>query len=198
MVVPDQFIDRTRHRIDTFFGDGIVAHIGFANPVCDQLANVLLESAQAVCPDGITVHGGGTYVCIEGPAFSTVAESLLYKSWNADAIGMTNVTEAKLAREAEIAYATLALVTDYDCWQTDREPVSVEMVMDNLHKNASNAQRVLRETVKRLGREPFVSSVHDALKFSILTDLSTVSPERISKVEQILGKYLPVEKRPGS
>ena len=193
MVVPDQFIDRTRHRVDTFFGDGIVVHISFANPVCEQLAKVLFESAQAVSPDDMTVHRGGTYVCIEGPAFSTLAESLLYKSWNADAIGMTNVTEAKLAREAEIAYATLALVTDYDCWQTDREPVSVEMVMENLHKNATNAQRVLREAVKRLASKPFVSQAHDALKFSILTDLSTITSKRASGLRELIQRYLPTE-----
>lgn len=191
MVVPDQFIDRTRHRTDTFFGNGVVAHISFANPVCDRLAQVVAASARAVSPDDITVHERGTYVCMEGPAFSTLAESLLYKSWNADIIGMTNLTEAKLAREAEIAYASLALVTDYDCWQTDREPVSVEMVIGNLRKNATNAQTVLREVVQRLATTPLVSDAHDALKFSILTDLSTVKPERLSELNAILKKYLP-------
>lgn len=191
MAIPDQFIDRTRHRDDTFFGDGIVGHISFANPVCSQLADVLAASAKAAAPETIRVHRGGTYVCIEGPAFSTLAESLLYKSWNADVIGMTNLTEAKLAREAEIAYATLALVTDYDCWQTDREAVSVEMVIDNLHKNAAHAQTVLREVVQRLGDNPFVSEAHDALKFSILTDLSTVNAEHLARLDAILGKYSP-------
>lgn len=190
MVVPNQFIDRTRHRIDTFFGNGIVAHISFANPVCDRLAQLLAASARAVSPDDITVHDRGTYVCMEGPAFSTLAESLLYKSWNADIIGMTNLTEAKLAREAEMAYATLALVTDYDCWQTDREPVSVDMVIGNLRKNATNAQTVLREVVKRLADEPFVSDAHDALKFSILSDLSNVDSHRLNELKVILSKYL--------
>ncbi|MGK7912698.1 MAG: S-methyl-5'-thioadenosine phosphorylase [Synechococcus sp.] len=189
MMVPHQFIDRTRHRVDTFFGNGIVAHISFANPVCDRLAQLLATAARSVSPADITVHDRGTYVCIEGPAFSTLAESLLYKSWNADIVGMTNLTEAKLAREAEIAYASLALVTDYDCWQTDREPVSVEMVIGNLRKNATNAQTVLQDVVRRLAAEPLVSDAHSALKFSILTDLSKVNPERLNELKAILSKY---------
>lgn len=190
MVIPDQLIDRTKHRNDTFFGKGVVAHISFADPICAALADVVCEAAEAVSPSAIAIHRGGTYVCIEGPAFSTQAESLLYKSWNADIIGMTNVTEAKLAREAEIAYATLALVTDYDCWHPDREAVTVEMVIGNLHKNAVNAQTVVREVVRRLVENPPVSEAHDALRFSILTDLSQLSSASARRLEAILARYL--------
>ncbi|WP_017326605.1 S-methyl-5'-thioadenosine phosphorylase [Synechococcus sp. PCC 7336] len=191
MVIPTQFIDRTKHRTDTFFGQGVVAHISFADPVCAALADVVYEAAEAVSPSAIAVHRGGSYVCIEGPAFSTQAESLLYKSWNAAVIGMTNVTEAKLAREAEIAYATLALVTDFDCWHPDREAVTVEMVIENLHENAANAQMVVREVVRRLSESPPVSQAHDALKFSILTDLSQISSESANQLEAILVRYMP-------
>ena len=191
MVIPDQFIDRTKHRQDTFFGKGVVAHISFADPICSALSALLYKIATDSSPEAITVHRGGTYVCIEGPAFSTRAESTLYRRWGAHTIGMTNLTEAKLAREAEIAYATLALVTDYDCWQTDREAVSVEMVIDNLRKNATNAQTVLKAMVKELGANPLKSEAHDALKYGILTDLKTLPDDVRQRLQVILERYLP-------
>src|SRR5919112_240760 len=149
MVIPDQFFDRTRARAheSTFFGDGIVGHITFAHPVCKDLGDVLEEASRAA---GLKVHRGGTYLCMEGPAFSTKAESNVYRSWGMDIIGMTNLQEAKLAREAEIAYATLALVTDYDCWHEGHDDVSVDMVIEYLHKNVRNAQLVLKEAVGRV------------------------------------------------
>lgn len=134
MVVPDQFIDRTKNRVSTFFGEGIVAHVAFADPVCNQLAGVLADAVASLELPDVTLHRGGTYVCMEGPAFSTKAESHLYRSWGATIIGMTNLPEAKLAREAEIAYATLALVTDYDCWHPDHDSVTVEMVIGIIKK----------------------------------------------------------------
>src|SRR5881392_2885646 len=149
MVIPSQFFDRTRARAreSTFFGEGIVAHVTFAHPVCGDLGDVLEESCQAV---SVKVHRGGTYICMEGPAFSTVAESNVYRSWNMDVIGMTNLQEAKLAREAEICYATLALVTDYDCWHPGHEAVTVDQVMAVLNQNVRNAQIIIREAVKSL------------------------------------------------
>jgi 5'-methylthioadenosine phosphorylase len=195
MVVPDQFIDRTNTldgtntRVSTFFGNGIVAHITFGDPVCPQLANFLADAAESLNLPDITLHRGGTYVCMEGPAFSTKAESNLYRSWDATVIGMTNLTEAKLAREAEIAYATLALVTDYDCWHDDHDSVTVEMVVANLHKNATNAQKVIRETVRRLSEHPPVSEAHSALKYAILTPLDKVPAETKDKLSFLLQKY---------
>lgn len=190
MVIPDQFIDRTRNRVSTFFGDGIVAHIGFADPVCPQLAQVLTEAAKGLNLPDIDIHQGGTYVCMEGPAFSTKAESNLYRSWGATIIGMTNLPEAKLAREAEIAYATLALVTDYDCWHPDHDSVTVEMVIANLQRNAANAQKVIQESVRRLSQSPFTSEAHSALKYSILTPLDKVPAATQEKLNLLLHKYL--------
>jgi 5'-methylthioadenosine phosphorylase len=188
MVIPDQFIDRTRNRISTFFGEGIVAHITFGDPVCPKLAKIITESAQSI--GGIDVHEGGTYVCMEGPAFSTKAESNLYRSWGATIIGMTNLQEAKLAREAEIAYATLALVTDYDCWHPDHDSVTVEMVVANLHKNAENAQKVVRAAVQKISANPPESEAHNALKFAILTSLDKVPTATKDKLKAILQKYV--------
>jgi len=190
LVIPDQFIDRTKNREATFFGDGIVAHIGFGNPVCNQLGNILDEAIKNLDFPDIDLHHGGTYVCMEGPAFSTIAESNLYRSWGASIIGMTNLTEAKLAREAEIAYATLALVTDYDCWNPEHDHVTVETVIANLHQNAVNAQKVIRETVKLLNRKPFVSEAHSALKTAIFTPLDKAPIETKQKLTEILKKYL--------
>lgn len=189
MVIPDQFIDRTRDRISTFFGNGIVAHITFGDPVCPKLASVLTESAKKLDLGGIDVHAGGTYVCMEGPAFSTKAESNLYRSWGATIIGMTNLQEAKLAREAEIAYATLALVTDYDCWHSDHESVTVEMVIANLHKNATNAQEVIKEAVRRVTADPFESEAHSALKYAVLTPMDKVSATTRQNLDLLLKKY---------
>ena len=190
MVVPDQFIDRTKNRVSTFFGEGIVAHIAFADPVCSQLAKVLTEAVASLNLTDVTLHRGGTYVCMEGPAFSTKAESHLYRSWGATVIGMTNLPEAKLAREAEMAYATLALVTDYDCWYPDHDSVTVEMVIANLHRNATNAQKVIQETVKRLSENPPQSEAHSALKYAILTPLDKVPSETKQKLELLLKKYM--------
>ena len=190
MVIPDQFIDRTKNRISTFFGEGIVAHIAFGEPICQNLAGVLGDAIASLNLPDVTLHDGGTYVCMEGPAFSTQAESHLYRSWDATVIGMTNLPEAKLAREAEIAYATLALVTDYDCWHPDHDSVTVEMVIGNLHKNAVNAQKVIQETVKRLSANPPASEAHSALKYAILTNLEKAPAATKEKLALLLNKYL--------
>ncbi len=189
MVVPDQFIDRTKNRISTFFGEGIVAHITFADPVCNQLAKIVADAVESLELVDVTLHRGGTYICMEGPAFSTKAESNLYRSWGATVIGMTNLQEAKLAREAEIAYATLALVTDYDCWHPDHDSVTVEMVIANLHRNAANAQKVIQETVRRVSENPPVSEAHSALKHAILTQLDKVPATTKEKLGLLLKKY---------
>ena len=190
MVIPDQFIDRTRNRISTFFGEGIVAHIAFGEPICKKLSGILADAITALNLADVTLHHGGIYVCMEGPAFSTQAESHFYRSWNATVIGMTNLPEAKLAREAEIAYATLAMVTDYDCWHTDHDSVTVEMVISNLHKNAINAQRVIQETVKRLSANYPGSDAHSALKYAILTNLDKAPTATKEKLGLLLEKYL--------
>jgi len=190
MVIPDQFIDRTKNRISTFFGEGIVAHIAFGEPICHNLAGVLAEAIASLSLPDVTLHNGGTYVCMEGPAFSTKAESHLYRSWDATVIGMTNLPEAKLAREAEIAYATLALVTDYDCWHPDHDHVTVEMIIDNLHKNAINAQKVIQATVGKLAENPPTSAAHSALKYAILTPLAKAPEATKEKLALILQKYL--------
>jgi 5'-methylthioadenosine phosphorylase len=190
MVVPDQFIDRTKNRISTFFGEGIVAHIAFGEPICKNLASVVADAIASLNLPDVSLHRGGTYVCMEGPAFSTKAESNLYRSWGATVIGMTNLPEAKLAREAEIAYATLALVTDYDCWHPDHDSVTVEMVIGNLHKNAVNAQKVIQETVKRLSENPLASDAHSALKYAILTNLDKAPAATKEKLGLLLQKYL--------
>ncbi|MCD8489714.1 MAG: S-methyl-5'-thioadenosine phosphorylase [Desertifilum sp.] len=190
MVVPDQFIDRTKNRISTFFSEGIVAHIAFGDPVCPKLAGVLADAVDSLNLTDVNLHRGGTYVCMEGPAFSTKAESNLYRSWGATIIGMTNLPEAKLAREAEIAYATLALVTDYDCWHPDHDSVTVDMIIANLHRNATNAQKVIQETVKRLSANPPESEAHSALKYAILTPLDKAPTATKEKLGLILQKYL--------
>jgi 5'-methylthioadenosine phosphorylase len=190
MVIPDQFIDRTRHRVSTFFGEGIVGHISFGEPICIEVAKILGDAVESLQLEGVTLHRGGTYVCMEGPAFSTQAESNLYRSWGGNIIGMTNLQEAKLAREAEIAYATLALSTDYDCWHPDHDSVTVEMVIQNLHKNAENAQRVIQESVKRLSATYPVSKAHDALQYAIITPLAQVPEATKEKLGLLLKKYV--------
>ena len=190
MVIPDQFIDRTKNRISTFFGEGIVGHITFGDPVCSQLSQILGDAVASLNLAEVNLHRGGTYVCMEGPAFSTKAESNLYRSWGAKIIGMTNLPEAKLAREAEIAYATLALVTDYDCWHPDHDSVTVEMIIGNLTKNAVNAQKVIQETVKKLTAKPPHSEAHSALKYAILTPLDKVPVATKEKLGLLLNKYL--------
>ncbi|MEM1366782.1 MAG: S-methyl-5'-thioadenosine phosphorylase [Cyanobacteria bacterium P01_H01_bin.15] len=191
LVLPDQFIDRTKNRESTFFGQGIVAHIAFGDPICPALMGVMADAITDLNLPGITVHRGGTYVCMEGPAFSTRAESELYRSWGAQVIGMTNLPEAKLAREAEIAYATLALVTDYDCWHPDHDSVTVEMVIGNLRRNALNAQKVIQATVERLHQQSPVSVAHAALQFAILTPLESAPPATVANLAPLLHKYLP-------
>lgn len=190
LVVPDQFIDRTKNRVSTFFGDGIVAHIAFGDPVCHQLAKILGDAVESLNLPEVTLHRSGTYVCMEGPAFSTKAESHLYRSWGASVIGMTNLPEAKLAREAEIAYATLALATDYDCWHPEHDSVTVEMVITNLQRNAVNAQKVIQETVRQLSANPPVSEAHSALKYAILTPLDKVPETTKQNLHLLLHKYL--------
>ena len=188
MVIPEQFFDRTRARApeSTFFGEGIVAHITFAHPVCSDLGDVLEESCRAA---GVNAHRGGTYLCMEGPAFSTVAESQVYRSWGMDIIGMTNLQEAKLAREAEICYATLALVTDYDCWHEGHDAVSVEQVVEYLNKNVRNAQVIMREAVRRLAQAERACACASALKNAIFTP-SDLWPEATTKrLEAIIKKY---------
>lgn len=189
LVVLDQFIDRTQHRPASFFGEGIVGHVSFADPICPNLAKILSDAVESLNLSDVTLHRTGTYVCMEGPAFSTKAESNLYRSWGADVIGMTNLAEAKLAREAEIAYATLALVTDYDCWHPDHDHVTVEMVIANLHKNGENAQKVIRETVRRIAANPPESIAHHALQYAIITPWDKVPPETKEKVSLLVKKY---------
>ncbi len=190
LVLPDQFIDRTKNRISTFFGEGIVGHIAFGHPVCQQLAGILAESIESLNLPDVTLHKGGTYICMEGPAFSTKAESNMYRMLGGTIIGMTNLPEAKLAREAEIAYATLALATDYDCWHPDHDHVTVELIIANLHKNAVNAQQVIQETVRRLGQNLFVSEAHSALKYAIITPADKFPETTKQKLELLLKKYL--------
>ena len=186
LVIPDQFFDRTKGRVSTFFGNGLVAHVGFAHPVCGRLGGVAFEACSAV---GATVHKGGTYVCMEGPQFSTLAESKLYRSWGMDIIGMTNLQEAKLAREAEICYATIALVTDYDCWHPDHDSVTVDMIVQNLVANARTAQQVIAEAVSRLPYERTCECA-TALQHAIITRPEAV-PDRVKKdLQPIIGKYL--------
>ena len=186
IVVPDQFFDRTRGRISTFFGRGLVAHVAFAHPVCGDLATVAADSASAV---GATVHRGGTYVNMEGPQFSTLAESKLYRAWGMDVIGMTNLQEAKLAREAEICYATLALVTDYDCWHPDHDSVTVELIIANLMQNAATAQKTIAEAVGRL-TGPRTCACKDALATAIITRPEHIPEQTKRELAPIIGKYI--------
>jgi 5'-methylthioadenosine phosphorylase len=188
MVIPDQFFDRTRARAgeSTFFGEGIVAHITFAHPVCGDLGDVLEASCRAA---EVNVHRGGAYLCMEGPAFSTKAESNVYRSWGMDVIGMTNLQEAKLAREAEICYATLALVTDYDCWHEDHDAVSVETVVEYLNKNVRNAQLIMREAVKQLGDKERACDCGSALRSAIFTAQELWPEATTKKLEAIIKKY---------
>lgn len=190
MVVPDQFIDLTRQRAGTFFGQGAVAHISFAQPVCAALSDIIGLAFADCALAGTTLHRGGTYVCIEGPAFSTLAESTLYRSWDASVIGMSNLPEARLAREAEIAYATLALVTDFDCWHPDHASVTAQMAIANLMHNAGNAQAVLRACIRRLAANPPVSAAHDALRQALVTPPAAMSAQTQQRLEPLLRKYL--------
>jgi 5'-methylthioadenosine phosphorylase len=185
-VVPDQFFDRTRGRVSTFFGEGLVAHISFADPICPQLSDVVVQACAASAVD---VSKGGTYLCMEGPAFSTKAESNVYRSWGMDVIGMTNLQEAKLAREAEICYVTVAMVTDYDCWHEEHAAVTVTDILANLTQNAANACRVVAASVANMPatRECKCGS---ALAHALLTDPKTVPETTRKKLELLVGKYL--------
>ena len=186
ILVPDQFFDRTRGRISTFFGRGLVAHISLAHPVCGDLSAITADSAEAV---GAVVHRGGTYVNMEGPQFSTLAESKLYRAWGMDVIGMTNLQEAKLAREAEMCYATMALVTDYDCWHPDHDSVTVEMIIGNLVQNAKTAQRAIAEAVGRISGAR-TCACKDALAAAIITPVELVPDQTKKDLEPIVGKYI--------
>lgn len=185
VVVPDQFIDRTRHRADTFFGEGIAAHVSLSDPVCPALARAAADAAEAA---GARVHRGGVYLCMEGPQFSTRAESELYRSWGASVIGMTNLQEARLAREAEICYATLALVTDYDCWKTDEPPVTVDAVVERLHRNAERARRAVAELAERLPSSG--CSCRRALDGAIITPVSAIDGRVRDRLAPILSRVL--------
>ncbi len=185
LVVPDQIIDRTKARVSTFFGDGLVAHVGFADPFCADLRRDALDAAHGLT----TVHDGGAYVVIEGPQFSTRAESALYRSWGADVIGMTALPEAKLAREAEICYATLAFVTDYDVWRESEEDVSVEMVMANLMKNVETARRIIRNVTARVSSERECGCGR-TLETAIITGRDAITPETREKLGLLVDKYL--------
>lgn len=185
-VVIDQFVDRTRHRADTFFTGGVVAHVMFADPVSPSLRKVLLEACDEV---GVKAHDGGTYLCMEGPQFSTRAESNTYRSWGVDVIGMTNLTEAKLAREAEICYATLAMSTDYDCWHDGHDDVTVEAILEVMHKNVSNARKVIAAAVPRIPAAGECECA-DALKTAILTAPDAITPEARERLGLFLERHL--------
>jgi len=186
MVFPDQFIDLTRHRTSTFFGNGVVAHVQFGDPVCPKLCEKLVQAAQTV---GANIHLGGTYICMEGPAFSSRAESLLYRSWGADVIGMTNAQEAKLAREAEMAFASIALATDYDCWHVSESEVNVEDIIKVMHENVETARRIIAETLRNLPPD-FPNSQQDALKFALITEKLKIPQKTRSDLDLLLSKYL--------
>jgi 5'-methylthioadenosine phosphorylase len=184
-VIPDQFFDRTRGRVSTFFGHGLVAHISFADPICPQLAELVASAAEQ---EGVNVKRGGTYLCMEGPAFSTKAESNVYRSWGMDVIGMTNLQEAKLAREAEICYVTVAMVTDYDCWHPHHDAVTVSDIVANLMQNAANACRVVAAAVDQIPTER-KCKCGSALAHAIITDRALVPENTLRKLDLIVGKY---------
>jgi 5'-methylthioadenosine phosphorylase len=187
IVVPDQFFDHTRHRAGTFFGNGLVAHVSMADPVCAETSAVAALAARAA---GATVHHGGTYLCMEGPQFSTRAESNVYRSWGMDVIGMTNLQEARLAREAEICYATLAMVTDYDCWHEEEEAVHAATILEVLRQNVATAQRVVAELVKRLPARAADHPCANALAGALVTDPAIVPEQTLKNLEPIAGRYL--------
>jgi len=186
IVIPDQFFDRTKGRPSTFFGRGLVAHVAFAHPFCRILSGIVYESGRAA---GATIHRGGTYVCMEGPQFSTLAESTLYRSWGMDIIGMTNLQEAKLAREAEICYSTIALVTDYDCWHPDHDSVTVDMIIANLTQNSKTAQQIITGAVAKLPYERACECA-SALKYALVTRPDAIPTQVKKDLDPIIGKYL--------
>lgn len=187
IVIPDQFIDRTKGvRKDTFFGNGVVAHVGFADPVCSRLSTTLEKAAKSV---GATVHRGGTYLCMEGPAFSTRAESFMYRGFEAAVIGMTNLTEAKLAREAEICYGVIALSTDYDCWHSTHDDVSVEAIIKIIHQNVAMAKNIIRQAVNSISAERSCSCV-SAMRYAVITDRKVITAKAKADLDILVGKYL--------
>jgi len=185
-VIPDQFIDRTFARSSTFFGDGVVGHIGFGDPICPIVSEVFAKACAEV---GVVGKRGGTYVCMEGPQFSTRAESNLYRSWGADVIGMTNLQEAKLAREAEISYATLAMVTDYDCWFEGHDAVTVEQIVAVMQQNSGNAQRVIKAAVRLMPKDLSASPAQSAARFAIMTERSAIPEATKARLDLLFGKY---------
>jgi 5'-methylthioadenosine phosphorylase len=190
IVIPDQFFDRTQgKRASTFFGNGVVGHVQFADPVCTDLSDILVASAQKV---GATVHKGGTYICIEGPNFSTRSESNIYRSWGVDIIGMTNLPESRLAREAEICYGTVALATDYDCWHEGHDDVSVEAVLAIIQQNVATAKDIIKNAANMIvqQRQQRNCACAEALKFAIMTDKNLIPSETLKNLEPIIGKYI--------
>ncbi|MGC2297680.1 MAG: S-methyl-5'-thioadenosine phosphorylase [Acidobacteriaceae bacterium] len=185
-LIPDQFIDRTFHRISTFFGDGVVGHVAFGDPVCAAVAQTIVNACKT---EGVTAKSGGTYVCMEGPQFSTRAESNLYRSWGADVIGMTNLQEAKLAREAEICYATAAMVTDYDCWHEGHDDVTIDQIVKVMNQNAANACRVVKAAVAAMPSERNCAC-KSALQYALLTSPDAISPAARERLDLLIGKYL--------
>lgn len=189
IVIPDQFLDRTHNRPVSFFGEGAVAHVSMADPFCNELREILLEASQPLVSDDRNIHFGGTYLCMEGPAFSTKAESRFYKSIDCSVIGMTNHTEARLCKEAEIAYASLSMSTDYDCWHEDHENVSVEMIIKNLNSNADLAKRIVVEVANIVSRKRPNSASHYALKDALISDKQHIPQKTISKLSLFTDKY---------
>tara|TARA_R110002126_G_scaffold107530_4_gene243045 strand:- start:25218 stop:26096 length:879 start_codon:yes stop_codon:yes gene_type:complete len=186
-VVIDQFIDRTRHRPDTFFGGGCVAHVQFADPVCSGVRGALLAASATT---GVTTHDGGTYVCMEGPQFSTRAESKLYRTWDVDVIGMTNLTEAKLAREAELHYATVAMSTDYDCWHEGHDDVTLDAILAVMSSNVANARALVKAVVPELAKASDACGCHNALAGAIMTDPSTIDADTRLRLDLLIGRHL--------
>ena len=188
IVIPDQFFDRTQgQRASTFFGNGVVAHVQFADPICRELARVLGDAARKV---GAEVHRGGTYICIEGPNFSTRAESFIYRSWGVDVIGMTNIPEARLAREAEICYATVALATDYDCWHDAHDDVSVDAILAIIRQNVATARNIIKQAVHVL-KQPPACGCGEALKYAIMTDPARIPAQARKDLDLLIGRHLP-------
>ena len=189
LVIPDQFIDRTNQRPSTFFGGGMVAHVSMAEPICSNLSKIITEVTMPIISGERTLHVGGTYLCMEGPAFSTKAESNFYRSFNCSVIGMTNHSEARLATEAEIAYVSLSMSTDYDCWHPDHDDVTVDMIISNLHSNASIAKKIISQAAKVIGEIRPSSSAHESLKYALLTDKKKVPDSTLKKIELFTEKY---------
>jgi len=188
IVIPDQFFDRTQgKRASTFFGDGVVAHVQFADPVCQDLSAVLTNAARKV---GATVHQGGTYICIEGPNFSTRAESNIFRGWGVDVIGMTNIPEARLAREAEICYATVALATDYDCWHEAHDDVSIDAILEIIRQNVATARNIVKQAAQAL-KQPPSCSCGEALKYAVITDPTRIPVQTRANLHLLLGRHLP-------